>query len=109
MLLLQQLQQHQLMHLQSVQTLELVTVQLPLAIQLLKPKVHKNQLQSVQLVASSMVSVQSVQRETNVRVRTVTVIATVTAMVETIASATVDLVVTTSAMKLTPKSLPTMY
>jgi hypothetical protein len=95
-LLLQKLSQ--LRHLQSVQTLELVTVQLHLANQLLRLKVLRNLLLSVLLVVNSMVSVQSVQKETNVRVRTVTVTVTVTAM-ETTVSVTADLVATTSVTK----------
>jgi hypothetical protein len=95
--------------LQSVQTQELVTVQLLQANQLLRLKVHRNLLLSVQLVENSMANVQSVLKETIVRVRTVTVIATVTAMVETIDSVTVDHVVTTSVTRLIPRSLLMMY
>jgi hypothetical protein len=109
MLHLQLLQQRQLMHLQSVQTLELVTVQLLLANQLQRLKVHKNHLASVQPAVNSMVSVQSVLKETIVRDKTATVIATATEMVETIDSVTVGHVETTSAMKLIPRSLQTMY
>jgi hypothetical protein len=62
--------------------------------------VHRRAHPSVHLViVNSMVNVQSVQSVMTVRVRTVTVTATVTALVEMIASEIADLVVTMSAMK----------